>query len=87
MEQKELIKMMMDFNKTSFDQVCDSVFMMQEQAESFSEAMLMQDHTPEEVKLTLSEWFGALRQSRKDFRESVDTSFRQLETYFLSLAP
>ncbi|TYT73603.1 hypothetical protein [Desulfobotulus mexicanus] len=87
MDQKEFTKSILTYNKAAFDQFIASSTMAQEQMEKLAEMLLQQENTPEEGKKMIGEWLGNVRQARKDIQESLNNSYRQMETYLLSLIP
>lgn len=87
MDQKEFIKSILAYNKTAFDQFMSTSTMAQEQMEKLAETLFLQESTPEEGKKMIREWLDGIRQGRKDIQESLENSFRQMETYMLSLIP
>ncbi|TWI68932.1 hypothetical protein LZ24_02406 [Desulfobotulus alkaliphilus] len=87
MDQKEFTKSILNYNKAAFDQFITSSTMAQEQMEKLAEMLLLQENTPEEGKKMINEWLENVRQARKDIQESLNNSYRQMETYILSLIP
>ncbi|MCW7755195.1 hypothetical protein OOT00_14500 [Desulfobotulus sp. H1] len=87
MDQKEFAKSILSYNKAAFDQFLASTTMAQGQMEKFAEMLLVQDSTPEDGKKMIQEWLNNIRQTRSDIHESMTNSYRQMETYFLSLIP
>ncbi|MDY0162989.1 hypothetical protein [Desulfobotulus sp.] len=87
MDQKTFVKSLLGYNKTAFDQFLSASNMAQEQMEKLAEILFLQESTPEESRKMVEDWLGNLRQGRKDIQESLENSFRQLETYMLSLIP
>jgi hypothetical protein len=83
MEQKQLLKQMIDFNKASFDNTFNAMVMLQEQAERMASTILEQaTWLPEEGKKAINEWVKAYKKGREEFKKSVDESFKRVEDFF-----
>ena len=83
MDQKQLLKQMIDFNKASFDNTFNAMVMLQEQAEKMAKTLLLQaSWLPEEGKKAIDEWVKAYKKGREDFKNSVDASFQRVEDFF-----
>ncbi|MDL2286457.1 hypothetical protein LJC24_03370 [Desulfococcaceae bacterium OttesenSCG-928-F15] len=87
MDQKSFVKSLIAYNKTAFEQVLSASGMAQAQMEKVVEMMLLQGNVPEEGKKMVRDWLDNMQKGRKDIQETMDNSFRQLETYLLSLIP
>ncbi len=80
MDQKQMIKQMVEFNKTSFNNAFDAMVMIQNQAGQMSEFMLEQaSWVPKDGKKAVSEWVSAVKKGREDFKKTVDDNFKKLE--------
>lgn len=76
MRMEKFAKQMIDFQKTTFDNVFSAGAMMQDQAEQvFSTAVEQAPWLPEEGKRAVDQWLQALKDGRRDFKEIVDDSF------------
>lgn len=87
MDQKSFVKSLIAYNKTAFEQVLSASSMAQAQMDKVVEMMLLQGSVPEEGKKMVRDWLDNLQKGRKDIQETMDNSFKQLETYLLSLIP
>lgn len=87
MDQKNFVKSLIAYNKTAFEQVLSASSMAQAQMEKVVEMMLLQGHVPEEGKKMIRDWLDSMQKGRKDIQDTMENSFRQLETYLLSLIP
>ncbi|MEW6374720.1 MAG: hypothetical protein AB1502_02890 [Thermodesulfobacteriota bacterium] len=84
MEQKQLIKQMIDFNKTTFDNTFNAITMLQDQAERMVNMFLEQaTWAPEEGKKVLNEWINTFKKGREDFKKAMDESFKKVEDFFV----
>ena len=85
MDQKQVLKQMIEFNKTTFDNSFNAMVMLQEQTERAVNMVLEQaTWLPEEGKKALSEWVKAYKKGRDDFKKVVDHSFEKVEDFFAS---
>ncbi len=83
MDQKQIFKQMLEFNKATFDNTFNGLVMLQEQAERVSDTLLSQANwLPEEGKKAINEWTKAYKKGREDFRKTVDESFKKVEEFF-----
>jgi len=83
MDQKQLLKQMIDFNKAAFDNTFNAMVMLQEQTEMMSTTLLEQaTWLPEEGKKAINEWVKAYKKGREDFKKTVDGNFKKVEEFF-----
>ena len=83
MDQKQLLKQMIDFNKAAFDNTFNAMIMLQEQTEMMANTMLDQaTWLPEEGKRAIKEWVKAYKKGREDFKKTVDENFTKVEDFF-----
>jgi len=85
MEQKTILKQMIEFNKATFDNTFNAMVMLQEQAERLANTLLAQaTWLPEEGKKVINEWVEAYKKGREDFKKAVDENFKKVEDFFSS---
>lgn len=78
-----MLKQMIQFNKSAFDNSFNAMVMLQEQIEKIVNTFLDQaTWLPEEGKKVINEWVGAYKKGRDDFRKGVEKSFKGVEDYF-----
>ncbi|GAB6904251.1 conserved hypothetical protein [Desulfosarcina cetonica] len=83
MDQKQVFKQMVDFNKTAFNNAYNALVMVQDQTEAMANTMLSQAAwLPEEGKKALNEWVDAFKKGRETYKKSVDDAFKKVEDYF-----
>lgn len=83
MDQKQVLKQMIDFNKAAFDNTFNAIVMLQDQAESSSNTLLAQaTWLPKEGKKAIDEWVKTCKTGREAFKKSVDESFKKVEDFF-----
>jgi len=83
MDQSQLTKQMIDFNRITFDNTFNAMVMLQEQTEKMVGAFMEQaTWIPGEGKKALNEWVETFKKGRGEFKKAVDESFTKVETYF-----
>ena len=83
MDQKDIFKQMIDFNKTAFDNIFNSMVMLQEQTEKMASTLLNQaTGLPDDGKKVINEWVKAYKKGREDYKKAVDESFEKVEVFF-----
>lgn len=83
MDQKQIVKQMMDFNKTTFDNTFSAIVGTQDQAEKLVSRFLEKaPWFPEEGKKAVDEWVKAYKKSREDFKNAYDKGFEKVADYF-----
>ncbi|HOD70372.1 MAG TPA: hypothetical protein PLJ30_05945 [Deltaproteobacteria bacterium] len=83
MDQKQMVRQVIDFQKASFDNSFNAMVLIQEQTEKMAKTFLDQANwLPEEGKSVLNQWIGAYKKGRDDFKKSVDENFRKVDEYF-----
>ncbi|MGO9017859.1 MAG: hypothetical protein ACLQVJ_05840 [Syntrophobacteraceae bacterium] len=83
MNQNQLLKQMIDFNRTSFENAFNTMTMFQEQAEKAANASLDQaTWMPREGRTVVDEWSNALKNWRESFKNSMNENFKKIEAFF-----
>ncbi|MGB8719743.1 MAG: hypothetical protein WCD46_10580 [Desulfobacterales bacterium] len=83
MDQKQILKQMIDFNKATFDNTFNAMVMLQEQAERAANTLMEQANwLPEDGKKAINEWVKAYKKGREDFKKVVDENFQKVESFF-----
>jgi hypothetical protein len=83
MEQKQIAKQVIQFNKTAFDNSFNAMNMVYEQNEKMVESLLNQaTWLPEEGKRAIGDWMSAYRTGCNDFKKLVDENYAKVEAYF-----
>jgi hypothetical protein len=86
MNQNQLLKQMLDFNRTAFDNVFSTMTMFQEQAEKATNGCLDQaTWLPKTGRTVVDEWMKACKNGRESFKNSVDESFKKAEAFFVNV--
>lgn len=83
MDQKQIAKQMIQFNKTAFDSSFSAMTMVYEQNERIFETFLAQaTGLPEEGKKAVKDWMSSYRTGCNDFKKVVDDNYAKVEEYF-----
>lgn len=84
MEQAAIAKQMIDFQRTAFDNVFNTMVLFQDQSEQVVNTVLEQaTWIPAQGKNVLDEWVRACKKSRDDFKTALDKNFDRVEELFV----
>jgi hypothetical protein len=82
MQQKQMFKQMMDFNKASFNNAFSAMVMVQDQVERMVSMLLEQaSWLPEDGKKAVGEWVKMCKKGREDYKKAVDEGYRVMEGF------
>ncbi|MBE9569303.1 MAG: hypothetical protein IMF11_01640 [Proteobacteria bacterium] len=83
MDQKDIFKQMINFNKTAIDNTFNAMVMLQDQMERMVSMGLDQaTGLPEEGKKAIDEWVKTYKKGREDYKKAVDEGFKKVEDFF-----
>jgi hypothetical protein len=83
MDQKKMLKQMIDLNNAALNNSFTTMAMLQDQMEKATAALLDQAAwLPEEGKKAIRDWVGAYREGREKFKASMDENFKKVEAFF-----
>jgi hypothetical protein len=83
MDQKQIIKQLVEFNQSAFDNAFDAIVTIQDQTEQIAEKMMDQaDWMPEESRKAIDNWADVYKTSRNNFKVQVDNTYKQIEKLF-----
>lgn len=83
MDQKQIARQMMDFNKTAFDNTFNAMTILQDQTEKLVFRFLEKaPWLPVEGKNAINEWVNAYKKGREDFKKAADESYKKVTDYF-----
>lgn len=83
MEQKQMARQIIEFNKNVFDNSFSAMSALQDQAEKLMLNILDKAAWfPEEGKKTINEWITSYKKSRDDFKTAADESYKKAAGYF-----
>jgi hypothetical protein len=82
MDQKQVFKQMLQYNKSAMETTFSSMGMLQDQMEKNTQMFLDQAAwLPGEGKKVIEEWVKACKQGRENFKNAVDEGFKKVEAY------
>jgi hypothetical protein len=82
MDQKQIFKQMLDFNKGAFNNTYNAMIMVQDQTETLANTMLNQaTWMPEEGRKALQTWVDTLKKGREEYKKTVDEAFKKVEDF------
>lgn len=85
MDQKMIMKQMIDFNKATFDNSFNGMVMLQEQTEKMVNTFIEQAAwLPEEGKKAINDWIQAYKKGCNDYKKAVDENFKKVEDFLAS---
>ncbi|MCP4744648.1 MAG: hypothetical protein GY874_00675 [Desulfobacteraceae bacterium] len=83
MDQKILLKQMLDFNQTSFNNTFNAMTLVQDQFENIAKTVLEQANwLPAEGRKAIENWVETFKNGRKNFKQQVEDSYSQVEKFF-----
>ncbi len=83
MDQKQIAKQMIQFNKAAFDNSFTAMTMVYEQNEKMVNAFLAQaTWLPENGKTAITDWLKAYQTGCADFKNMVEDSYQKVEDFF-----
>ena len=83
MDQKQIAKQMVDFNKTAFDNSFNAMTTLQDQTEKLILNFLEKaPWIPEEGKKAINTWIAGYKKGRDDFKAAADDNYRKVFEYF-----
>jgi hypothetical protein len=83
MNQDQLLKQMLDFNRTIFENTLNTITLLQEQVERVTNSCLERaTWLPQAGKTVINEWTNACKEGRESFKSSMDESFKKAEAFF-----
>ncbi len=82
MDPKQIAKLMIAFNKTSFDNNCRAWLALHEQTERLVNKFWEKSPMfPEAGKNAVSDWMQAYKKNCDDFKNRVDHNFKEVEDF------
>jgi hypothetical protein len=83
MDQKIVVKQLIDFHKSTFHNSFNAMTMLQDQTEKMFNTFLGQANwVPQDVKKVMGDWVTTYKKGRDEFKKSVDENFKRVEDYF-----
>ena len=83
MDQQQMFKQMMEFQKTTFDNSFSAMSKLQEQGEAMVQTFVDQaPWLPEDGKKVIKDWVKAYQKGREDFKKHVDANYKKVQEFF-----
>jgi hypothetical protein len=83
MQPKDMLKQMIDFNKSAYENAFKNMNMLQEQMEKVITLYIDQSSgMSEEGKKAAKEWTSMYKKGYDDFKKLVDDNFKKMESFF-----
>jgi hypothetical protein len=83
MDQKEIARQMIQFNKTAFDNSFNAMSMVYEQNEKMLGTFLQQaTWLPEEGRKAIETWIQTYKKGCEDFKKMADENYQKVEAFF-----
>jgi hypothetical protein len=83
MEQYQIVKQMVQFNKAAFDNSYSAMETLRKQNEKMANSLLDQaTWVPEGQKKAINEWMQVYKKGCDDFKKAVDLNYKNVEDFF-----
>ena len=83
MDQKIVVKQLIDFHKSTFKNSFNAMGMLQDQTEKMLNTFFSQANwVPQDFKRVMGEWATNYKKGRDEFKKSVDENFKRVDDYF-----
>ena len=82
MNPSQFAKQMIDFQKTTFDNVYDSVVMLQDHTEKLASTLFEQANwIPKESSRLVTQWIEIFKKGRNDYKLTMDDIFTKMDDF------
>lgn len=83
MDQKQLVRQMIEFNKTAFDNTFSAMTVLQDQSEKIVLRFLEKaPWFPDEGKKAFNEWLNTYKSEFEKFKTTADENYKKVTDYF-----
>ena len=83
MDQKQMAKQMLQFNKTAFDNTFNAMTMVHDQNEKMVGTFLQQaTWLPEDGRKAISDWMEAYKKGGENFKKLVAENYQKVDDFF-----
>lgn len=80
MDQKQIFKQMLEFNKTVFNNFFHALALFQGQFERIANATIDQtDWMPDESRKVIEDWDKSFKDACDNFKNNIENSYKQVE--------
>ncbi len=85
MDQKQMLKQMIDFNQATFNNSFNAMTLLQDQFENVAKTVLEQANwLPAEGRKAIENWTETYKTARQTFKQQIDDSYKEVEKFFVS---
>jgi hypothetical protein len=86
MEPQQMVKQMVDFNRSAFDNGFNAMVMVQDQAEDMLHKFMERSPwLPKEGEKLLNDWITMCKRGRDDYKKIVEENFNRAESFFVEV--
>lgn len=83
MDQKQILKQMIEFNQATFNNTYQAMVLLQDQFERIAQTAIDQANwLPAEGRKAIENWVEAYKTGRDNYKSYVDDSYKKVEKYF-----
>ena len=85
MKSNPMVKQMLDFQKTTFDNFFNAMVLVQEQGEKMTNTLFEQvSWLPEENKRLMDQWLTMAKKGRDDLKSAMDDNYKNVSDLLAS---
>jgi gamma-glutamyl:cysteine ligase YbdK (ATP-grasp superfamily) len=83
MDQKQILKQMIEFNQATFNNTFQAMMLLQDQFERVAQTAIDQSNwLPAEGRKAIENWVEAYKTGRDNYKSYVEDSYKKVEKYF-----
>lgn len=83
MDQKQIVRHMLEFHKSTFRNGFNAMVMLQDQTEKVMQNFFNQAAwIPEDLKKSVNDWVASYKKGRDEFRKAVEDNFNRVDDFF-----
>lgn len=83
MDQKQILKQMIEFNQATFNNTFQAMVLLQDQFERVAQTAVEQANwLPAEGRKAIENWVEAYKTGRDNYKSYVEDSYKKVEKYF-----
>jgi hypothetical protein len=85
MDQKQMLKQLIEFNQAAFNNTFNAMVMLQDQFENVANTVLEQaTWLPAEGRNAIENWIQSYKTGRDNYKQFMEESYQQVEKFFQS---
>lgn len=85
MDQKQILKQMIEFNQATFNNTFQAMVLLQDQFERIAQTAIEQANwLPAEGRKAIENWVEAYKTGRDNYKSYMDDSYKKVEKYFVA---